>query len=58
MRRLELRYEVERNPETGEPFDARVSARADLSGFGRTVAARPPPASQVVSVAELAEALE
>lgn len=58
IRRIRLRYDFERNPDTGRKLDAEVEATAELSGFGRRVVPRVPPDDEVVDVAELVEAAE
>lgn len=58
IRRIRLRYDIERSPRTNQEVDGQLEATVDLSGFGRRVVPRVPPEGQVVSVAELIEGLE
>jgi hypothetical protein len=59
IHRIRLVYDFKRNPETGAGrLNLKLIATADLSDFGRRVVARPPPESNVVTVAELVDAAE
>jgi hypothetical protein len=58
VRRIELDYELVRNPENDKPMRGSMRVVADISGFGREVRAEAPPEKEVISLEELVRLAE